>query len=139
VAVLAAVPRWLHEQVASRAPELDPTGTSAAIEAVQAAVERRLDRLLQEEPGEQTTTPLTVLRTSVGPITDLLRAAGVTPAPRDEVEARLAPDDVYGLGPAAFADLGPEVAEAGLRWGAALAHVHLATRRRFDAGHGRDA
>jgi hypothetical protein len=50
---------------------------------------------------------------------------------RDDAEARLHPDDVYGLVPAAFADLGPEVHDAGLVWGAAKAHVHL--RRRAGA------
>ncbi|RMH87250.1 MAG: class I SAM-dependent methyltransferase [Actinomyces sp.] len=46
------------------------------------------------------------------------------------MDSRLLPDDVHALGPATFAELGPEVAEAAVVWGAAKAHLH---RRR----HGR--
>lgn len=135
-AVLAGLPAWLQAQVTNRAPGIDPAATAGVVDGVRATVERRLAELLAADPGEQRTTPLTVLRSSVAPVTELLRDAGVPPAQRDEVEARLAPEDVYGIGPAAFADLGPEVAEAGLRWGAAVAHIHLATRRAIDAERG---
>ncbi len=132
-AVLAAIPHWLQAQIDSRAPGTDPASSAEVIDGVRSVVDRRLTELLAADPGEQRTTPLTVLRSAVAPVNDLLRASGAPEAKRDEVEARLAPDDVYGIGPAAFADLGPEVAEAGLRWGAAVAHLHLATRRRIDA------
>ena len=37
---------------------------------------------------------------------------------------------VYDLAPANFADVDPALAEPGLLWGAAKAHVHLARHRR---------
>jgi hypothetical protein len=53
----------------------------------------------------------------------------VPPAARDETDERLFPEDVYGLGPASFADIDPSVHEPGVAWGAAKAYVHLARRR----------
>jgi hypothetical protein len=59
----------------------------------------------------------------------VLVAAGVPPVHRDRHAERLFPDDLYDLGPAAFGDLGPEVHDRGLEWGAAKAHVVLRRRR----------
>jgi len=137
--VLRSLPGWLEGEIERRGPGIDPSLAAAAIDEVRATVERRLEELLAATPGAQVTTPLTVLRAAVAPVTELLLSAGVPPAARDPIEARIAPDDVYGIGPAAFADLGPDVAEAGLRWGAAVAHLHLAARRRSDADRASDA
>jgi len=65
----------------------------------------------------------------------VLRQAGVPGVVRDEEAQRQFPDDDYDLTPANFADLdaGPTeggLAEAGIAWGAAKAHVVLARRRR---------
>jgi hypothetical protein len=60
----------------------------------------------------------------------VLRAAGVPPIVRDEFDERAFPDDVYGLIPAAFADIDASLYEPGLVWGAAKAHAHLVRRRR---------
>ena len=43
---------------------------------------------------------------------------------RDDFATRAFPEDVYGLYPAAFADIGPRTHEAGITWGAAKAWVH---------------
>ena len=43
------------------------------------------------------------------------------PGPFDE---RANPDDRYEVGPATWADLGEEVGELGIAWGAAKAHLH---------------
>jgi hypothetical protein len=59
----------------------------------------------------------------------VLAAAGVPPVERDAHARRLFPDDVYDLGPAAFADLSAEVHQTGVVWGAAKAHVILRRRR----------
>jgi hypothetical protein len=48
---------------------------------------------------------------------------------RDAEAVRQFPADPYDLTPMTFADLDPELAEAGIAWGAAKAHVHLARRR----------
>ena len=64
----------------------------------------------------------------------VLRDADVPAPTRDEFLARQFPDDIYDLSPAAFAEIDPALHEAGLMWGAAKAHVHLARRR----AHGSD-
>lgn len=85
--------------------------------------------LLVTDIDEQASTPLTILRGAVRHPTEVLVAAGVPAPRRDEFAQRSFPEDRYELAPASFADLDPELAEAGLRWGAAKAHVHLARRR----------
>jgi hypothetical protein len=54
----------------------------------------------------------------------VLRSAGVAPVERDDFQRDRFPDDAYDLVPVSFADLGPEVAEAGIAWGAAKAWTH---------------
>ena len=56
--------------------------------------------------------------------TAVLEAAGVPPVVRDEAAEELFPDDRYDLIPASFADLGADLAEVGLYWGAAKAFEH---------------
>ena len=63
--------------------------------------------------------------------TEVLRAAGVEPVERDEMQERLFPQDVYDVAPATFADVDPALAEPGLAWSAAKAWTH---RRRHGAG-----
>jgi hypothetical protein len=70
-----------------------------------------------------------LLRSAARFPTGVLLDAGVPGAVRDEFLQTQFPDDVYDLGPAAFADLDPSLHEPGLIWGAAKAHVHLARRR----------
>jgi hypothetical protein len=77
-------------------------------------------------------SPLAALRDGVGPATELLGALRVPPSRRDDFARRAFPDDVYELGPAAFADVDESLVEPGVAWGAARAHVHL--RRRGEAG-----
>jgi hypothetical protein len=85
--------------------------------------------LLRTDIDEQTETPLGIIRGAVRYPTEVLRAAGVPPVQRDSFAERAFPDDVYGLTPAAFADVDPSLHEPGLEWGAAKAHVHLSRRR----------
>ena len=66
--------------------------------------------------------------------TQVLDAEGVAPVARDPFAQRQTPDDAYDLTPASFADIDPGLAEPGLVWGAAKAHVHLARRRRAERG-----
>ncbi len=133
-AVEDSLAAWVTRLVDERSRGVDRSRLDEAIDEVRATVLPALRDFEANDPGRQTTTPLAILRRGVRPVTELLRAAGVPPARRDEMEVRLAPEDVYGLGPAAFADLGDAVGAAGLEWGAATAHVHL--RRRRAAGSG---
>ena len=103
-------------------------GRAAAGQAV-VEVEGPLRELLAQDPDEQRTNPLAIVRGAVRHPTAVLRAAGVPPAERDPHAERLFPDDDYDLTPGAFVDLDPTVHEPGLTWGAAKAHVILARRR----------
>jgi len=82
-------------------------------------------------------TPLEILRSAAAFPTAVLLSAGVEVARRDDLDVRRDPDDVYALAPATFADLGPEAGDAGIAWGAAKAHVHLARRRESGDGQAR--
>lgn len=89
----------------------------------------RVRALLELDIDAQPTGPLALLRTAVGFPTEVLRAAGVPPVDRDDAARSMFPDDDYDLTPASFAELDTALTEAGIVWGAAKAHVHLARRR----------
>ena len=136
-AVVAAVPDWVEAcvervLVASGCP-VDPDvraeATAAGLRAAD-EVGRRVRALLGRDIDDQADTPLAILRGAVEYPTEVLRRAGVPPVERDAFARRSFPTDVYGLAPANLADVAPELAEPGLVWGAAKAHVHLARRRR---------
>jgi hypothetical protein len=101
----------------------------AAGEQARADIGPRLRRLLAADIDDQRTNPLAVIRGATRYPTEVLRAAGARPVPRDEQARRHFPDDEYDLTPATFADLDPALHEPGLVWGAAKAHVHLRRRR----------
>lgn len=135
-AVDAAVAGWVAREVARVHAAWSgtvPAGVAAAARAageeVRAAVGPELRALLGADIADQRANPLEVLRRHVGPATRVLRDAGVPPIVRDEFAERVAPDDVYGLGPATWSDVDESLHEPGLAWGAAKAHVHLARRR----------
>ena len=110
-------------------PEIEQRTAVAARQAVDDGVPR-VRALLAADVDAQRGNPLAVVRSLVRHPTDVLRAAGARPVPRDAFAERSFPDDVYDLSPAAFADVDPALHEPGLVWGAAKAHVHLARRRR---------
>jgi hypothetical protein len=136
-AVVAALPAWVERTVSTRFADWSGEPAPAAVrdDAVAAGrqavaeVEPPLRELLATDVDEQRTNPLALLRRAVRHPTEVLARAGVPPVERDAHAERLFPDDLYDLGPAAFADLGPEVHEPGLVWGAAKAHVILRRRR----------
>jgi hypothetical protein len=85
--------------------------------------------LLARDVDQQATTPLTIVRGAVRFPTGVLADAGVAPVDRDPVAAEAFPDDVYDLTPGSFADLHPDLVEAGIAWGAAKAHTILRRRK----------
>lgn len=89
----------------------------------------RVRRLLELDVDEQRGNPLAIIRDATRYPTEVLRAAGVPPVVRDAFAEERFPDDIYGLAPAAFADLDPSLHEIGLRWGAAKAFVHKSRHR----------
>src|SRR5262249_29960961 len=127
--VTRAVERVL---LAEGLPRADETlaAARAAGERARAEVVPRLRRLLDTDVDEQRTNPLSVIRGATRFPTEVLRAAGAWPLPRDPQARRHFPEDDFDLTPATFADLDPSLHEAGIAWGAAKAHVHL--RRRHE-------
>lgn len=136
-AVEHALQPWIQGAVDARYPGPVPAEVNARVEATAAAavadIGERLRTLLALDIDEQWTNPLAIIRGAVSYPTAILADAGVAPIDRDVHDVRLHPDDVYGLSPAAFEDLGPDVREPGLMWGAAKAHVHLRRRREGEA------
>jgi hypothetical protein len=127
-AIDAALGPWIVGFVEARAQGRADAARDVA-EGVRRELMPEVRSLLATDIDRQRATPLQLLRRAGGPVAGLLADAGVPVPPSDEVARELDPDDRYDLGPAAYADLGPEVGEAGLRWGAAKAHVHLRRRR----------
>ncbi|MEM9653029.1 MAG: hypothetical protein AAGA65_13095 [Actinomycetota bacterium] len=128
-----ALPGWVGAAVAARtggriphqlADAVAGAGTEAA-----ADVGGQVRSLLELDIDDQWTNPLTLVRTAIKYPNQVLRDAGVAPISRDAQSERFHPEDVYGLIPSSFADLGPTAHDLGLSWGAAKAHVHLRRRR----------
>ena len=138
-AVEATLPGWVEASVerclTDAGAQVSPEVAAAATAAGQRAVEEvgpAVRHLLSLDIDDQRDTPLGLLREAVRYPTEVLRRAGVRPVERDEFSRRSFPEDDYDLTPASFGDLAPALAEAGLVWGAAKAHVHLARRREAD-------
>jgi len=134
VAVDAGYKPWLshlvNEQLGGRViDDLANERLSQAIEISHLEVVTRLRELLQTDVDDQWTNPLSILRSSITNPTGVLLGLGIPPVSRDPHTISIVPDDHYDLGPAAFADLGPEVHSAGLAWGAAKAYMHLQRRK----------
>jgi len=79
--------------------------------------------------GQRRSTRLHIPRCASRLATELLDGAGAARPPRDEFETRAMPDDVFAVGPLAWVDLGDEVHEAGISWGAWKAATVLTRRR----------
>jgi hypothetical protein len=136
-ALVAAIPGWIERSVLGRVTQargqVSVEEAAAAAEAGLRAgteAEPRLRRLLAADIDDQATTPLAVARRQIRWATAALAAAEVPAVRRDPFAQRQDPDDTYDLTPASFAEIDPALAEPGLAWGAAKAHVHLARRRR---------
>lgn len=134
----AALPGWIERTVERLVVAWTgaPAGVDVRADAAAAGraavddVGPRLRALLATDVDEQRGTPLAVVRGAVRWPTAVLRAAGVPEVVRDTFAERAFPADVYDLAPATWADLDPALAEPGLVWGAAKAHVVLSRRRR---------
>lgn len=92
-------------------------------------VRSELAAFLAVDVDEQRTNPLHLLRSAARFATDLLDSAGTVRPVRDEFESRAMPDDVFAVGPLAWIDLGDDVHEAGISWGAWKAATVLTRRR----------
>jgi hypothetical protein len=130
--VKAAVPAFVVRVVADRsvafANPIDPESFEVALaqlgQDVTTALDPTLRAFLTSDVDSQRTTPLTIIRNHMAPVTELLRRVGCAHADRDPFDESAFPYDVFAVGPHAWADFGEAVHEAGLRWGAAKAMAH---------------
>lgn len=136
-AIDGALGAWVERSVAQAAVAagfaVNEHLTASARDAGRAActaVGPQVRELLTKDIDDQATNPLAVVRNAVRFATGVLLAAGVPAPDRDEMQARMLPDDLYDLAPATWADLGPTVADRGIAWGAAKAYEHLRRRPR---------
>jgi hypothetical protein len=132
-----ALPAWVVRTMVQRLATAQGSVTDAQRATVEATgravadeVADPLRGLLALDIDAQTTTPLEVVRGHLRRPTEVLRELGVPPVARDDFDAAQFPDDVYDLGPRAYADVDPGLQEPALAWGAAKAFVHLQRRRR---------
>lgn len=134
-----AVPGWIAGLVVERVRQwrgtVDPDIERQAVAAGEAArqdVMPALRALLAADVDEQRTNPLAVLRRATRHAHEVLARAGVPAVVRDEFSERSFPDDDYGLVPAGWDEIHPDLRELGITWGAAKAFVFKARRRTED-------
>ena len=135
-ACVVAVPEWITNRIhnvclmsSGIIPEIVTTKVAGVAHATQAQVQIDLKALLSVDVDAQRTNPLQVLRGSTLMATALLIEAGIPPAQRDEFEVRSMPDDMFALGPLTWRDLGDDVHDAGIEWGAWKAAMIISRRR----------
>lgn len=136
LAVLARYEAWLGQRVvmiaAQSSVNIDEATQLALTQHVHAArvsLEHELCELLSTEVDEQRKNPLHVIRESTITMNEFLKSVGVPAPHRDEFETRAMPHDVYAIGPLTWRDLGDDVHEAGIEWGAWKAATVLTRRR----------
>lgn len=106
-----------------RARQIDPNPVTDALTEGEAWLKTALTDLLDVPFAQQRRGPLEIFQEAMRFPTEALQAAGVEPAPRDEVTAHALPGDVYDLAPASSRDLGEDVWHAHLTWGARKAQA----------------
>ena len=130
-AVVRAYPGWLRARMGAIAGDVH--GANEAVERAVAAaaawLQDALGRLLATDPDEQRSNPLHVIRSASRFANVELAVLGVTPPARDEFDTRAMPDDTYAIGPLAWMDLGQDVHDAGIEWGAWKAATVITRRR----------
>ena len=135
-ACVAAIPQWITNRIqhvclvsGGVIPEIVTTKVAGVAQATQAQVQIDLMALLSVDVDSQRTNPLQVLRGSTLMATALLIEAGIPPVRRDEFEVRSMPDDMVARGPLTWRDLGDDVHDAGIQWGAWKAAMIISRRR----------
>ncbi len=140
-AVRAVMPefvvRVVQERISPFATAIETTAAFASIsaqltklgETIASSVDQVLRAFLSSDVDAQRTTPLTIIRDHMVPVTEFLRSVECTQATRDPFDESAFPNDVFAVGPHSWADLGEEVHEVGLRWGAAKAMAHRQRHR----------
>ena len=127
-AVDAAYAPWLRSRLRVVAGR-DDASFDAVVDEASAWVRTELAALLAADVEEQRANPLQLLRDAARFATPVLESLGVPAPERDEFESRAMPGDTYGIGPIAWMDLGEDVHEAGISWGAWKAATVISRHR----------
>jgi hypothetical protein len=129
-AITGAIRPWLNAVIESRVPDTAISAQLAeTLDGISTAVDRSIAELINADVQEPLSGPLERIRREVEPLNDALDHLGVPAPQRDAVDVQMRPADRHALGPMTFRDLGENVHEAGITWGAAKAHLHLQRRR----------
>jgi hypothetical protein len=138
LAVINAVPAWITSRVSEIASHSCDVRSNEFVSALANVAEKTLQvvskdlySLLATDVDAQQSNPLHILRSSTSTAAHMLQGLRVPEAQRDEYEVRAMPDDVFAIGPLTWRDLGEDVHDAGISWGAWKAATIL-TRRRAD-------
>lgn len=129
-AVLAAFPQWLSTQLLTMSEgKLSSEEVAEIVHISTQQMTSDIITLLSTDVDEQRTNPLQVLRLSTTLANQKLHQLEIAPPHRDEFEIAAMPHDTYALGPLTWKDLGDDVHEAGITWGAWKAATVLTRRR----------
>jgi hypothetical protein len=129
------VPAWLHritvEAAARGGVPIEPDDADLArmVDTTAVRLLTELTTLLRTDVDEQRTNPLSLFRDAVAAPTALLHARDVPVPSITDFDREMFPDDHYGIGPATWADVHPDLHEPGLTWGAWKALTVLRRRR----------
>ena len=121
-ALIVAFPGYVEGRLA-RFGVLDDPAVIAAAETGCVDLGMALNELNGVPLHDQTHSPLELVRSAMGPITEALRAAGVASPVRDPQAEAIHPEDVYDLYPASPRDFGDEVWQLHVQWGLDKARV----------------
>lgn len=129
-AVLAAFPQWLSSQLRTVSQgKLSSSEIDEIVRITSQQMSGDFISLLGTDVDVQRTNPLHVLRMSTTLANQKLQQLHIEPPHRDEFEIAAMPHDTYALGPLTWKDLGDDVHEAGITWGAWKAATVLTRRR----------
>lgn len=129
------VPQWLRRVTLAAAARSgvslspDDEQLREVVDTASRRLTAELAELLAHDVDDQRTNPLSLFRDAVDAPTELLLALGARPPAADRFAAEHFPRDVFGLGPASWSDVDPELHEPGITWGAWKAMTVLRRRR----------
>ena len=128
-------PGWLVRTTTTAAArsgleiDADDRELAAVVDRAVTELLAALTELVATDVDEQRTNPLSLFRQAVAGPNALLLRRGARPPTADRFSADHFPDDVFGLGPASWSDIDPELHEPGITWGAWKAMTVLQRRR----------
>ncbi len=123
-------PEWLGTRVAQLANGKVPAAEIGnTVHQCLRTLDSQLLDLLATDVDAQRSNPLHVIRLSTVGANTLLQTYEVETPLRDQFEIEAMPHDIYAIGPLTWKDLGDEVHDAGIAWGAWKAATVLTRRR----------